>query len=93
MKRLRSIVVAAVVAVLGGVALLAISTTKSINTTSNRLNRQGGTTQSRITEAQAKDIVLADAKVNMSDATFTKIKLDIDDNRNVYDIEFYTNTT
>ena len=37
-----------------------------------------------------KDIALADAGVNAADATFTKAKLDRDDGRDVYDIEFYT---
>ena len=37
-----------------------------------------------------KDIALADAGVNAADATFTKAKLDRDDGRDVYDIEFYS---
>lgn len=38
----------------------------------------------------AKEIALKDAGVKASDASFTKTKLDRDDGRDVYDIEFYT---
>lgn len=40
---------------------------------------------------EAKAIALADA--DLSEATFTKAKLDHDDNRDVYEIEFYSGTT
>ena len=44
----------------------------------------------RITLDQAKKVALDDAKLTASDVTFTKAKLDYDDGRAVYDIEFYS---
>ena len=41
-----------------------------------------------ITLEEAKAIALADAKLKASEVTFTKAKLDIDDGRKEYDIEF-----
>ena len=42
-----------------------------------------------IGEAKAKEIVLNHAGVTESEATFKKLKLDIDDRRTVYEIEFF----
>ncbi len=44
----------------------------------------------KITLESAKDIALKDVGVKAADATFTKAKLDRDDGKDVYDIEFYT---
>ncbi len=44
----------------------------------------------RITLEQAKKVALDDAKLTAADVTFIKAKLDYDDGRAVYDIEFYS---
>ena len=46
----------------------------------------------RITLEEAKKVALDDAKLTATDVTFTKAKLDYDDGRAVYDIEFYSGT-
>ena len=43
-----------------------------------------------ITLEEAKKVALDDAKLTAADVTFTKAKLDYDDGRAVYDIEFYS---
>lgn len=43
-----------------------------------------------ITEDQAREIALADAGLTAEEVTFLKTKLDRDDGRLVYDVEFYT---
>ena len=45
---------------------------------------------SYITEARAKEIALADAGVQESDAVFLKVHLDWDDGRAEYEVEFYS---
>ncbi|MEG0575258.1 MAG: PepSY domain-containing protein [Anaerovoracaceae bacterium] len=45
-----------------------------------------------ISESKAKEIVLADAKVNVNDATFTKVVLDKSERTPDYEVEFYTKT-
>lgn len=42
-----------------------------------------------VDESKAKEIALAHAGVNAANATFTKVKLDYDDGRQVYDVEWY----
>ena len=44
----------------------------------------------RITLEEAKKVALDDAKLTAADVTFTKAKLDYDDGRAAYDIEFYS---
>ncbi len=44
----------------------------------------------RITLEEAKKVALDDAKLTATDVTFTKAKLDYDDGRAVYEIEFYS---
>lgn len=56
----------------------------------NSGNTVSAATEESITLDEAKAIALKDAGINAEDATFTKEKLDRDDGRNVYDIEFYT---
>lgn len=46
-----------------------------------------------IGEAQAKEIALADAGVKASQVTFIKLKLDWEDGRRVYEVEFYSGNT
>lgn len=50
----------------------------------------GGTTAGLLTAEQAKAKALADAGLTADQVTFTEAKLDWDDGRQVYDIEFYT---
>ena len=47
------------------------------------------TSTGAVDEAKAQEIALAHAGVNAADATITKSKLDYDDGRQVYEIEFY----
>lgn len=46
-----------------------------------------------LTMEQAKQAALDYAGVNVSQATFTKVHKDYDDGREVYEIEFYANST
>jgi uncharacterized membrane protein YkoI len=64
---------------------------------SNRQVELGGVSSSGrasssayIGESRAKSIALADAGISEMTATFSKTKLDFDDNRMVYEVEFYT---
>ena len=58
----------------------------------NTTTQQNNNTQTTagITESRAKEIALADAGLSSSQVTFIKSKLDWDDGRQVYDVEFYT---
>ena len=47
-------------------------------------------TQTMITEEKARELALADAGVKESDVTFVRVHQDLDDGRQVYDVEFYT---
>ena len=51
------------------------------------------TTTKKITKAKAKSIALEHAGVSASKATFVKAKLDYEDGRRVYEIEFYSGNT
>ena len=51
------------------------------------------TTTKKITKAKAKSIALKHAGVSASKATFVKAKLDYEDGRHVYEIEFYSGNT
>ena len=61
-------------------------------TQQNTTTQQNNNTQTTagITESRAKEIALADAGLSSSQVTFIKSKLDWDDGRQVYDVEFYT---
>ena len=48
-----------------------------------------GTSTGAVDEAKAQEISLAHAGVNAADATITKSKLDYDDGRQVYELEWY----
>ena len=62
------------------------ATTTSVQTTPST-NASTGT----VDEAKAQEIALAHAGVKAADATITKSKLDYDDGRQVYEIEWYAN--
>lgn len=49
------------------------------------------TSTGAVDEAKAQEIALVHAGVNAADATITKSKLDYDDGRQVYEIEWYAN--
>lgn len=67
------------------------STNNQTNTNSQQQTSQQTQTQTTsVTLESAKNTALSDAGVKASEATFTKSKLDYDDGRKVYDIEFYT---
>lgn len=46
-----------------------------------------------IEESEAKTVALEHAEVTESEVTYVNVKLDYDDGRTVYDIEFYTGNT
>lgn len=68
-----------------------VATQKPVETRPPATQAPAGTTY--MTQEEAKDIVLNHANVKAADATFTKVKLDYDDGRAEYEVDFYTNTT
>lgn len=62
-------------------------------TTPDRLLAQSGTSNSYISADRAKEIALADAGLKEGAAIFLKAKLERDDGRYQYDVEFYSGTT
>lgn len=79
-KTLIIIIAAIIIAAIGFGAGLAIKNVMAKNDTVN------------ISAEKAKSIALSNAGVSESNATFTKVELDRDDNRPNYDIEFFTST-
>ena len=65
-----------------GAATTPAQTTPSTNTS---------TSTGAVDEAKAQEIALAHAGVKAADATITKSKLDYDDGRQVYELEWYAN--
>ena len=63
-----------------GATTIPAQTTPNINTSTGAVD-----------EAKAQEIALAHAGVKAADATITKSKLDYDDGRQVYEIEWYAN--
>ena len=63
------------------------------NNTSNNTSSGTGTASAALTADQAKNKALAHAGLKANQVTFVKSKLDWDDGRQVYDVEFYTNGT
>ena len=57
-----------------------------------KIPRKNTSSSTYIGKAKAKSIALKDAGVSASSATFTKTKLDYEDDIRVYEIEFYTNS-
>ena len=60
------------------------------STNSSGTSSQSTDGSAAITEDQAREIALADAGLTAEEVTFLKTKLDRDDGRLVYDVEFYT---
>lgn len=60
------------------------------NNTSNNTSSGIGTASAALTADQAKHKALAHAGLKANQVTFVKSKLDWDDGRQVYDVEFYT---
>ena len=55
-------------------------------------NTNTNTSTGAVDEAKAQEIALAHAGVKAADATITKSKLDYDDGRQVYELEWYANS-
>ncbi len=55
-------------------------------------DKEGNTVEVTITLAEAKKTALSHAGVKEKDVTFTKAKLDTDDNKKVYELEFENNS-
>ena len=64
----------------------AVTTAPAQTTTPNT-----GSATGAVDEAKAQEIALAHAGIKAADATITKSKLDYDDGRQVYEIEWYAN--
>lgn len=62
-------------------------------TTQDRLLAQSGTSSSYISVDRAKEIALTDAGLTVGNAVFLKVKLEREDGRYQYDVEFYSGTT
>ena len=60
-------------------------------TTPAQITPSTSTSTGAVDEAKAQEIALAHAGVNAADATITKSKLDYDDGRQIYEIEWYAN--
>ena len=67
------------------------TTASGATTTPAQTAPTANTSTGAVDEAKAQEIALAHAGVNAADATITKSKLDYDDGRQVYEIEWYAN--
>lgn len=67
------------------------TTASGATTTPAQTAPSTNTSTGAVTEAKAQEIALAHAGVKAADATITKSKLDYDDGRQVYEIEWYAN--
>ena len=65
------------------------TTASGATTTPAQTTPSTNTSTGAVTEAKAQEIALAHAGVKAADATITKSKLDYDDGRQVYEIEWY----
>lgn len=68
------------------------STNTSQNSTTSQESTNNANTNVKITEEQAKEIALKDAKVSENDVIFAKSQLETDDGVLFYDVEFYSKT-
>ena len=68
----------------GSVGTKAVGVAKKANK-SNKANKAN-----KISADKAKKIALGDAKLAEKDVTFVKVELEFEDNRLVYDVEFYS---
>ena len=69
-----------------GVTCYKVEFTSGDHTYSYSINAESG----EVDEAKAQEIALAHAGVNAADATITKSKLDYEDGKQVYEIEWYS---
>lgn len=67
------------------------TTASGATTTPAQTAPNTNTSTGAVDEAKAQEIALAHAGVNAADATITKSKLDYDDGRQIYEIEWYAN--
>lgn len=67
------------------------TTASGVTTTPTQTAPSTNTSTGAVTEAKAQEIALAHAGVKAADATITKSKLDYDDGRQIYEIEWYAN--
>ena len=67
------------------------TTASGATTTPAQTTPNINTSTGAVDEAKAQEIALAHAGVKAADATITKSKLDYDDGRQVYEIEWYAN--
>lgn len=67
------------------------TTASGVTTTPAQTEPNTNTSTGAVDEAKAQEIALAHAGVKAADATITKSKLDYDDGRQIYEIEWYAN--
>ena len=67
------------------------TTASGVTTTPAQTAPNTNTSTGAVDEVKAQEIALAHAGVNAADATITKSKLDYDDGRQIYEIEWYAN--
>ena len=67
------------------------TTASGVTTTPAQTTPNTNTSTGAVDEAKAQEIALANAGVNAADATITKSKLDYDDGRQIYELEWYAN--
>ena len=67
------------------------TTASGATTTPAQTTPNINTSTGAVDEAKAQEIALAHAGVNAADATITKSKLDYDDGRQIYELEWYAN--
>ena len=67
------------------------TTASGVTTTPAQTAPNANTSAGAVDEAKAQEIALAHAGIKAADATITKSKLDYDDGRQVYEIEWYAN--
>lgn len=67
------------------------TTASGATTTPAQTTPSANTSTGAVTEAKAQEIALAHAGIKAADATITKSKLDYDDGRQIYEIEWYAN--
>ena len=67
------------------------TTASGATTTPAQTTPSTNTSTGAVTEAKAQEIALAHAGIKAADATITESKLDYDDGRQIYEIEWYAN--
>ena len=67
------------------------TTASGATTTPAQTTPSTNTSTGAVTEAKAQEIALAHAGIKAADATITKSKLDYDDGRQIYEIDWYAN--